>query len=289
MPRRLTWGIQPRAAIKLVGAVSLVVLPAAALLASNSRMALAASLVSLGLVGWMTTCHWTWWTASGLAILLAGAMFSFSALHFKDEPRFAIWRDAVPVARSYALTGCGLGSFESALHPFKKSAPLARYDFAHNDYLQLFVELGVIGSTLLLALLLLTARSVWRTTRAGHGDRRAVAIACGGAIAAVAVHSLADFNLYIPANAMACAWVLGIGSGLIWGKSMRRVIWTCLLLTLSTASWAAKTVGVLTADGPVRLRGIDVPAAGARGLSVVSGDEVQTGQPARIRLETTIP
>ena len=66
---------------------------------------------------------------------------------------------------------------------------------------------------------------------------------------------------------------------------MRKLIYACLVLSYSPAMWAGKTVGVLTSDGPVRLRGIDVPAAGARGLSVVSGDEVQTlKSPARITL-----
>ena len=213
MPRRFSWSIGSREVIWLAAAVSLAVLPAIAILASNSRMALAACLVSIGVVGWMISDRWTSWVV-GLAILLSTAMLVLSAWRLADEPRFAIWRDGASVARAYALTGCGLGSFESALNPFKTSGPMARYDFAHNDYLQLLTELGVIGLMLMLALLFFAMREVWRAAREGRGDQRWVAIACIGAIAAVAVHSLADFNLYIPANAMAVAWVLGLGGGL---------------------------------------------------------------------------
>ena len=39
-------------------------------------------------------------------------------------------------------------------------------------------------------------------------------MACAGALAAILVHSLADFNLYIPANAMLLAWIAGMTAGL---------------------------------------------------------------------------
>ena len=47
------------------------------------------------------------------------------------------------------------------------------------------------------------------------------ALACGllGAFLAIAVHSLADFNLYVPANALAFAWLAGLSTGLVPGPS----------------------------------------------------------------------
>jgi hypothetical protein len=41
-------------------------------------------------------------------------------------------------------------------------------------------------------------------------------VACAGALAAILLHSLADFNLYIPANAMLLAWIAGMTAGLRW-------------------------------------------------------------------------
>ena len=40
------------------------------------------------------------------------------------------------------------------------------------------------------------------------------ALACAGALAAILVHSFADFNFYIPANAMLLAWIAGMTAGL---------------------------------------------------------------------------
>jgi hypothetical protein len=41
-------------------------------------------------------------------------------------------------------------------------------------------------------------------------EARYFAVACVGALSAIALHSLADFNLYIPANAMLLAWIAGV-------------------------------------------------------------------------------
>jgi hypothetical protein len=41
-------------------------------------------------------------------------------------------------------------------------------------------------------------------------EARYFAVACLGALSTIALHSLADFNLYIPANAMLLAWIAGM-------------------------------------------------------------------------------
>jgi hypothetical protein len=45
-------------------------------------------------------------------------------------------------------------------------------------------------------------------------NSRCVALACVGSLVAILIHSLVDFNLYTPANAMALAWISGIVTGL---------------------------------------------------------------------------
>jgi hypothetical protein len=105
----------------------------------------------------------------------------------------------------------GLGGFESCFHRFDRSAPNFRVDFAHNDYLQLFAELGLAGC---LPLLFLAALAMMATVRRAIGrageDSGLVALACAGSLTAIAIHSVADFNLYIPAKALALSWIGGI-------------------------------------------------------------------------------
>jgi hypothetical protein len=45
-------------------------------------------------------------------------------------------------------------------------------------------------------------------------DGRCLAIACVGSLMAMLLHSVADFNMQIPANASVMAWVSGIALGL---------------------------------------------------------------------------
>jgi hypothetical protein len=44
-----------------------------------------------------------------------------------------------------------------------------------------------------------------------RGYRRSITLGCIGATLAILLHSLADFNLQIPANAFTFAVILGIG------------------------------------------------------------------------------
>jgi O-antigen ligase len=94
---------------------------------------------------------------------------------------------------------------------FKKVAPMFRVDFAHNDYLQILVELGLVGLAIGLALVVRIVSGVLRVAlfhKESYGWELAVGLT--GAITALLLHSGADFNLYIPANAMALAWICGL-------------------------------------------------------------------------------
>lgn len=160
--------------------------------------------------------------AIGLVLLLAFVflppdklIYRFGDMASTEEisadTRIQIWRDTLALIRTQPVTGCGLGTYESALMPHKLAAPLHTVDFAHNDYLQLAAELGLPAMAALLVLAGLVFRAAWRTARADMPpDDRARALGCLGGLAALALHSLVDFNLYIPANAMAAAWVAGL-------------------------------------------------------------------------------
>src|SRR5262249_46659592 len=58
------------------------------------------------------------------------------------EGRSALWRDTLPLVRIFPLLGCGLGGYRSVFNQTKASFFLFDVDYAHNDYLQLLVELG---------------------------------------------------------------------------------------------------------------------------------------------------
>lgn len=182
---------------------------------------------------------WVRWTGLVLALLLIIAGFlwlptdSFIA-RFADLPssegvssemRVQIWRETTKLIRDYLLLGCGAGSYGSCFLMYKQVAPMQTVDYAHNDYLQVLSEFGTIGfaagAVLMGRIIQLTIRAARRGTSA---DQRYVAIACLGAMVAILLHSLVDFNMYVPANGLAFAWVLGTalacGSRATKGESM---------------------------------------------------------------------
>jgi cell division protein FtsW (lipid II flippase) len=131
-----------------------------------------------------------------------------------SNTRVQIWTDAVHLMGNYPLFGCGAGSFGSCFLRYKTVAPMVTIDYAHNDYIQVLCEFGMIGfavgSVLIMRLVTLTIR---QARRANSISERYLAIGCLGSIVAILLHSLVDFNMYVPANGLAFAWVLGMSTG----------------------------------------------------------------------------
>ena len=147
-------------------------------------------------------------------LIMRFAQLSF-AEEITAEGRVLLWRETLDLIAAYPLFGCGLGAYESAFLKYKVSYPLLTVDYAHNDYLQLIAELGMIGFLIGAALMLaLLAKAVRAASRHSEPNSRFLALACVGAIVAILIHSLVDFNLYIPANAVLLAWISGISAGL---------------------------------------------------------------------------
>ena len=169
--------------------------------------------------GWRRVWHWI---APFAVLLLMGILLPTRALilRFADaastqqvsqRDRIEIWRDTLQLISTFKWTGCGLGAFKQGFFRYQTVAPGNTVDFAHNDYLEIVAELGIPGS-LLVALL-----AAWIVTRTlaivlwRRGTRNwELAVGLFASIVTLGVHSLADFNLYIPANALALAWLSGV-------------------------------------------------------------------------------
>jgi hypothetical protein len=131
----------------------------------------------------------------------------------QSEGRFTIWREAAPLLSEFRWFGTGFLGFDPAFLKYQAMANARRIDFAHNDYLQYLIELGLIGFLPLIAaaagVLWPIATHAWTQLRR---DRRFLLIGCAAGILALAVHSVVDFNLYVPANMLVFAWIAGFGS-----------------------------------------------------------------------------
>jgi O-antigen ligase len=125
--------------------------------------------------------------------------------------RSNIWASAAAAALDRPLGG-GLGAFADFFPAYRDLAlgrQFGTVDKAHNLYLELAAELGpAMAATLILGLGWL----VWRVIRASPAIASGAPLAAAGASVLVAVHSLADFSLQIPA--VTATWLLLLGTAL---------------------------------------------------------------------------
>ena len=113
-----------------------------------------------------------------------------------------IWRDTMTMIRAHLVTGVGLGAFETSFPIYSQGDGSLQVAQAHNDYLQLVAETGLVGVVLLLWFLGLFWSQIWRGLRASDPLLAALALGSGGSIVGMMVHSIFDFNLQLPSHAL---------------------------------------------------------------------------------------
>jgi O-antigen ligase len=127
------------------------------------------------------------------------------------QNRISIWRDTLGLVRHHPLLGSGLGSF-SVVYPSDQTAFLTLLvEHAHCDYLEVASDLGLPGGILVFgSIFWILARTARQYRQAKERLDKAFSLGCIGSIVAILVHSLADFNLYIPANALVFTIILAM-------------------------------------------------------------------------------
>ena len=141
-------------------------------------------------------------------------------------------RHATDLVADFPVFGTGAGSFYNTYLRYRTPRD-GYFDHAHNDYVELAADNGLLGLGLLGGFVLATAACCIRVLlRRRSSLPRGVAFGTLMAIVALAIHSTVDFNLQLPANAltlvvvMAMVWVAnglpGGGSGRSRGASESR-------------------------------------------------------------------
>lgn len=117
--------------------------------------------------------------------------------------RLGIDRDAMKMFTRRPVMGWGLGTFPVIYPQFRSFYTNHVIDHAHNDYVELLTETGSLGIAILAWFLYVVFRSAARKLKDGPKDVNAlVALAALLGISGILIHSLVDFNLQIPANAL---------------------------------------------------------------------------------------
>jgi O-antigen ligase len=118
------------------------------------------------------------------------------------EDRIEPALDAASIVRDHPLLGTGGGTFYLTYMAYQPNWE-GFYNHAHNDYLEIAADTGLLGLGLLVGL---AAHALWTAVGLLRRRRNPVLRSAGFAavmsITAMALHALVDFNLHIPANAL---------------------------------------------------------------------------------------
>ena len=192
--------------------VGCIAISATALLLTHSRGGMAATgvgvLALMVMIALAPSLRGPWRAVFGIAVLVGGAavLFVSGAATFARvadtsldlEARPEIFQLTLKALADHPWIGTGLGTFTTVFEAYRTPDLLFFVNAAHNDYLENMLELGIPAALLLFGALL--ALFVMCVRGAIRRRRDAIFPCVGvGVTALVAMHSLVDFSLQIPA------------------------------------------------------------------------------------------
>lgn len=191
---------------------SVLIAGASMVLAGRLRAALYAVPLLLGALG------------GAVYLIGEGLLTRIEANGFSLENRLELYRQVMAMIELRPWTGWGGGTFEIAFRALQSEALSATFlwDRAHNSYLALWSELGLVFGSLPVLIVALIAVLILRKLAGATRSLPPMLIGLG-AITVGAVHSLADFSLEIPSIAMLFTAILALAATAAagWGRSRR--------------------------------------------------------------------
>jgi len=128
---------------------------------------------------------------------------SYQSMDISLGKRGSMSRDSWRIFMDHPVLGTGLGTLQLVFPPYESLYDAKIVNHSHNDYLEALAETGSLGGLCCLWFLCVLVAESWRGLRnVGSSFGAAVnlsgLVGCSGFLA----HSLVDFNLHIPANAL---------------------------------------------------------------------------------------
>ncbi len=117
--------------------------------------------------------------------------------------RFHFWHIARQIFFDYPILGAGLDSFGVAFTHYDTWNGIYRVEQAHNDYLQILADAGILGFICVVSFIFLLFKQSVSTVRASKNNfRRGAALGALAGCFGVLIHSFFDFPLRTPSNAL---------------------------------------------------------------------------------------
>ena len=185
--------------------------------------------------------RWRWgWVLSVIGIIAAATVVY--VIGFRDvlnalvsggsvrgiQSRLEIWEHAYFMIRDFPFTGIGMGSFTQvadSLYPFTGAAPGTIFH-AHNLFLQVGVDLGLLGLFAWVAILVIHLIQAWKCRMKGlrnnHPRIEAAGFGITGSLLVMMLHGLTDSVVWGMVRPAPLVWAIwGIGSSLYLYTEMK--------------------------------------------------------------------
>ncbi|MGB6012656.1 MAG: O-antigen ligase family protein, partial [Desulfobacterales bacterium] len=118
------------------------------------------------------------------------------------KSRITVWGGIAEMIKDHPLLGTGPGTFATVFTQYQPPGFSSRYFMGHNDYLHLTAETGLpliaVMAWMMVALFVRGFKKLNNPSRLVRG----ITLGAMSGITAILVHSIFDFNLHIPANAI---------------------------------------------------------------------------------------
>jgi O-antigen ligase/tetratricopeptide (TPR) repeat protein len=125
--------------------------------------------------------------------------------------RLQLWQDSLNIIHDFFLTGTGFGTFIHIYPLYKTVANDAILDHAHNDYIELLTDGGIVGFVLAACFILTIILHAWKNLKIRR-DRYAILVSIGAltGIVSILFHSVTDFNMHNGANGLYFFFLCGL-------------------------------------------------------------------------------
>ena len=143
-----------------------------------------------------------------LGVVLLGGEFSINRFIDSvntDDPttgRAHFWSVTIDIIKGHPYLGTGLGAFGVIYTKYDTRNGLYRLEQAHNDYLQVLSDGGIVFGVIALSFVVLLFYKALQRARSRDDFRRGVALASLSGCFGVLIHSFFDFTLHTTSNAL---------------------------------------------------------------------------------------
>ena len=118
------------------------------------------------------------------------------------KARVTVWGGVAEMIKDHPLLGTGPGTFSTIFTQYQPPGVSPRYFMAHNDYLHFISEAGLPLIAVIIWMIIALYRKGFRKMQNPSRLVRGITVGAMSGITAILVHSISDFNLHIPANAI---------------------------------------------------------------------------------------